>query len=105
MSYTGSVPDTLTRPPAWHRTAVCGRPEYRDRSDELWFAPAGDRAAIEEAKRLCHTCPVRKDCLRAEMAAEDNASRSKRHGVRGGLTGGERRALYEELQRRKKAAA
>lgn len=104
MSYTGSVPDILTRP-SWHKTAVCARPEYKDQSDELWFAPAGDRPAIKEAKRLCNSCPVQEACLRAEMAAEGDVSRAKRHGVRGGLTGRERRALYEELQRRKKTAA
>ncbi|MGW3025825.1 WhiB family transcriptional regulator [Streptomyces sp. NPDC001221] len=102
--YTGSVPDILAKPPAWHREALCARPEYAGRHDGLWFANPGQREAITEAKRLCFLCPVRRDCLRAEMDAEGNWGKDRRHGVRGGLTGGERHALYKELQKRKKQA-
>ncbi|MER5750677.1 WhiB family transcriptional regulator [Streptomyces sp. NPDC002088] len=103
MSYTGSIPDTTTTP-GWHMQALCAQPEYRGQQDELWFAPDRRAEAIEEAKRLCHLCPVRMACLRAEMAAEGNAGRDRRFGVRGGLTGGERHALHKELQRRKRLA-
>lgn len=95
-------PDTLAKPPSWTTQALCALPSYAKRSDELWFASPGNTAAVGEAKRICNLCPVRRACLRAEMEAEGNAAARRRHGVRGGLTGVERRALYEELQRRQK---
>lgn len=95
-------PTAHARPPSWTTQAICALPVYAKRSDELWYATPSNTAAIGEAKRICNTCPVLKACLRAEMEAEGNAAARRRHGVRGGLTGAERRALYEELQRRQK---
>lgn len=98
--YQGSVPTTEPAH-AWTKQALCARPEYAKRHDELWFATPSQTDKIAEAKRLCNLCPVRMSCLRAEMAAEGNWSQDRRHGVRGGLDGAERHALYKELQRRK----
>lgn len=102
----GSAHGLTTQPaPAWHKDAACSRPEYVGQAD-LWFANSSNTTAVTEAKRICHhECPVREACLRAEMQAEGDAAARRRHGVRGGLTGVERRRLYEELQRRAKAAA
>lgn len=100
--YEGSVPTTEPAH-AWVKDSLCARPEYAKRQDELWFATPGQTDKIAEAKRLCHLCPVRMECLRAEMDAEGNWSRDRRHGVRGGLDGAERHRLYKELQRRQQA--
>lgn len=100
--YQGSVPTTEAAH-AWVKDSLCARPEYDKRQDALWFATPGQTAEIAEAKRLCHLCPVRESCLRAEMDIEGNCGRDRRHGVRGGLDGAERHRLYKELQRREQA--
>ncbi|MFD7653979.1 WhiB family transcriptional regulator [Actinosynnema sp. NPDC059797] len=78
---------------------------------ELWFGPSNDlpphlreprdQAAFREqtAKAVCSGCPIRVECLESELAR----SIYDQHGVRGGMTAGERRELIR--QRRKPAAA
>jgi WhiB family redox-sensing transcriptional regulator len=49
------------------------------------FDPApDDRAAIEDARRICGRCPVRLDCLAVALAT------SNAGGIWGGLTEAER---------------
>lgn len=98
--YIGSVPDTAARATDWSAHAVCASPAFIDRQDELWFAHSSDRAAISKAKGLCNGCPVRDDCLAEAMAAEGDAGRSNRYGIRGALTPGQRRRRYEDAQAR-----
>jgi WhiB family redox-sensing transcriptional regulator len=59
---------------------------------DLWFAPG----ALEhkEAKRICRSCPVRRECL--SYALETPVD----HGVWGGMTERERRSF----RRRQEAA-
>lgn len=96
------APDTLDRADRWGEQAACARPEYRDRIDELWYAHATQTAAIEEAKTICNAlCPVRAACLADALAREGGAALDRRHGVRGGLTDGERLGRH----RRRKASA
>lgn len=76
--------------------AVCARPGA---DPDLWF-PAGystdlDRLQAEEAKALCHRCPVEAACLRDALAAEFGKSRENRFGVRGGCTPAERAGTQE----------
>ncbi|APY91064.1 hypothetical protein A7J05_23210 [Streptomyces alfalfae] len=71
----------------------------------MWWAPTSKRGALAEAIRLCHECPVRKACLDEAMRIEGSAHKERRHGIRGGLQPTQRRRLYEELERRRKAAA
>lgn len=63
---------------AWRRNAACLGMDV-----ELFYA--GGREL--EAKRLCAGCPVLDACL------EDAVLKGDYEGVRGGLTGDERRAL------------
>ncbi|MGW0577321.1 WhiB family transcriptional regulator [Streptomyces sp. NPDC002920] len=94
------APDTLDRPNDWRAQAACARPEYKDRRD-IWFAHATDTAEVALAKGICNAvCPVRRACLVAAMREEGGAALDRRHGIRGGMTGGERLGIY----RRKKAA-
>lgn len=66
-----------------------------DADPELFF-PIGragrrDVEATIEAKRICNSCPVRRDCL--EFAVEENLD----HGVWGGATPSERRYQRREI--------
>ncbi len=76
---------------SWITGAAC-----RDHPDpDLWFLErryhqehtASQQAASQEAKAICRTCPVTDECL--EFAFETFAS----HGIFGGLTPNERKAL------------
>lgn len=76
------------------------RPACTDHAD-LFHGPEGETPTqsaprIRQAKRLCATCPLRKTCLEAEL----RLPQAEQYGVRGGLTGPERRA---EIRRRRAA--
>lgn len=82
--------------------ALCTDPAYADRLDELWFAHTVEqKAAVVEAIRICYQCPIRLACLRDALTIEGGANKESRHGIRGGLTGYQRRLVYEELVKRK----
>lgn len=81
---------------AWLKQAAC-----RGKGDVMF--PENVVSELDRARRICGPCPVRDECLEDAMAAEGNATAKGRYGIRAGLTGGQRRALYEAL--RKKQAA
>ncbi|UJV43836.1 WhiB family transcriptional regulator [Streptomyces sp. AMCC400023] len=82
--------------------ALCADPAYADRIDELWYAHTIEqKAAAVEAIRICYQCPIRLACLRDALTIEGGANKESRHGIRGGLTGYQRRLVYEELVKRK----
>ncbi|MEU3945414.1 WhiB family transcriptional regulator [Streptomyces sp. NPDC029526] len=94
---------TTLRAPLWRDDSLCARPEY---SFANWFPENGDadRAHVTTtAKAVCHACPVRAACLEDALAAEGSSGAAYRHGIRGGLTPKERRAVYE--RRRDTASA
>ncbi|MCA1229947.1 WhiB family transcriptional regulator [Saccharopolyspora sp. 6M] len=77
-------------PPTWHERAACADdPEPVD----------GGHWRIEQARRLCGGCPVRRECLADAIAWETrSATRAATTvGTRGGLTATERAALYRAL--------
>lgn len=76
--------------PEWVNRAVCATVD-----PEIWFPNKGDYQAVNKAKKICRTCPVRRQCR--ELAIED----PKLDGVWGGMTVMERRA---ERMKRGKAA-
>jgi WhiB family redox-sensing transcriptional regulator len=63
----------------WRADALCSSFD-----PDLWFSPG----ALEhkEAKRICRSCPVRRDCLAYALETPVD------HGVWGGLTERERRS-------------
>lgn len=73
---------------SWRQRAACRG------VDPDVFYPASDEEA-EEAKLICHVCPVRESCLEYALANRE------RDGVWGGATERERRRLVR--QRRKSA--
>lgn len=83
-------------PAGWQRERAC-----LDTDLYLWFGPADDQAAESTqeklkresvAKRYCRQCPFTRYCLELELALPA----AHQHGVRGGLSSGERRALLRE---------
>ena len=92
VTFTRRAP---VRDQTWRNKAAC-----RSEDPELFFPappPAGrgravreaiQRAAVAErqAKAICARCPVRAECL-------SDATESREHGILGGLTEDERKAL------------
>lgn len=85
----GNVPFTYT-PTPWTDDALCRQTGI---DDVTWFPGKG--GSVKDAKRICLSCPVRRDCLTYAL------EHFERYGVWGGLTERERRAL---LKRRAGAA-
>lgn len=81
MSYTGSVPDTVIRPSEWLAAAPCGA------DPNAMFPNSRNPVAIAKAKTYCDRCPAIERCLQWALDTGEE------HGVWGGLTEDERRAL------------
>lgn len=93
----------LSPRPEWHHYAACADQFDSSGNEDPWFPNARDKEAVDAARRICDGCPVRDDCLLDALMAEAAAARSDRYGIRGGLTGPQRRRLFDELRRRSKA--
>lgn len=101
MNYTGQTPDTEPGR-EWLTQASC-----RAEDPETFF-PDNNVDRIAQAKAVCATCPVRRECLIDCMAQEGSRSAKSRWGVYAGLTPRQRERLYHRLRQRKaraKAAA
>ncbi|MBP2341076.1 WhiB family redox-sensing transcriptional regulator [Saccharothrix coeruleofusca] len=75
----------------WRHRAAC-----RDEDPELHFPVGSSGPAllqIEDAKTVCRRCPVTADCLAWALESGQD------HGVWGGLSEGERRALKRHQAR------
>ena len=72
------------------------RAECLTKDPELFF-PVGTRgpalAQVEEAKKVCRRCEVREECLRWALEAGQD------HGVWGGMSEDERRAMKRRASR------
>lgn len=68
----------------WREDALC-----RQVDPELWFPDKGGVA--ESAKRICHECPVKSECLTQALAMDE------RIGVWGGLSGKNRRPYHQAV--------
>ena len=91
---SGYAPDTHSTPPTWHRLAACAQLD----DPEVMF-PGTIPADIEAARAVCKDCPVYRACLRDVITQERAARAELRYGVRAGLTGSERLAVYRTLRR------
>ena len=67
----------------WHEAAACAGVDER-----IFFPPAGKTA--NHARQFCAACPVRAECLRDALKAEEGG---RRFGIYGGLPPPERAAL------------
>lgn len=81
---------TLALPGAWADQALCAQAD-----PDTWFPDEQDRKTAAAAIAICARCPVRAECLAHALAI------GERHGIWGGLTARQRRAL---LARQEKAA-
>lgn len=96
-NYTGAVPDTEPNR-GWLKQAAC-----RGLGDEMF--PENVVSELERARRICAPCPVQTECLAEAMAMEGGRTAKSRYGIRAGLTGGQRRVLYDVLRKRKQTKA
>lgn len=76
-----------TNTPHWSMRAACA-----DKGDKMFPKGHKDLSYITEARRICRSCPVRKDCLEYALSFPT----SDLHGVWAGLTP---RQLAAEAQR------
>lgn len=76
--------------PAWHAEAAC-----RGSDPALFYPSRGDATALPKA--ICRLCPVKQECL--DWAIENH----EMHGVWGGKSERERRALRRVAKERKTA--
>lgn len=82
---------------AWIDAAAC-----RGEDPELFFPVGASPVAAdqtERAKRVCRSCPVRRECLRWALDTFQDA------GVWGGLDEEERRVLRRQRRRERRDAA
>lgn len=78
----------------WREYAACrGRPEVADAFFPRTYG--NERPEVQNAKRVCRHCPVRRDCLAYALDRESRMGEVHRHGIFGGLTPRERRELAE----------
>jgi WhiB family redox-sensing transcriptional regulator len=77
----------------WLKAAAC-----RGKGDVMF--PENVVSELDRARRICAPCPVREECLAEALAMEGGATAKGRYGIRAGLTGGQRRALYEALRKK-----
>ena len=87
----------------WRYRGACAEHDPRD-TDALFF-PTGtwqgandSSTAYAVARKICDGCPVRAACLEAALAEEGPAAAGNRYGMRGGLTPGQRRGMWEARQ-------
>jgi hypothetical protein len=95
----GSAHGLTTEPDrGWLRQAACRAEGVHP---DVMF-PDNNVSELDRARRICAPCPVRTECLADALAMEGGATAKGRFGIRAGLTGGQRRALYDQLRKRKK---
>ncbi|MFE3169298.1 WhiB family transcriptional regulator [Streptomyces sp. NPDC059224] len=80
---------------SWALRAAC-----RGIDLEAFFTES--RTGMEQAKRFCAVCPVRRDCLAEALQAEDQ---SARYGVFGGFSAAERTDMVRRQRRATPKAA
>ncbi|MEV4521442.1 WhiB family transcriptional regulator [Micromonospora tulbaghiae] len=79
--------------PAWHQQANCNG------LGDAMFPERGDNTAVARAKFICGRCDVRTECL------NDALDRGDEWGIRGGLSGIERRNLRRNNRQQQEVAA
>jgi WhiB family redox-sensing transcriptional regulator len=81
----------------WRHQAVCG-----EEDPELFFPIGNSGPAVlqtEEAKAVCRRCPVMEACLQWALSSD------QQHGVWGGMSEDERRAMKRRANRARRRQA
>ncbi len=76
----------VTTPQSWARQALCTQTD-----PDTFFSDSANQ--VEQAKAICHQCPVRKECLSHALENREE------FGVWGGLDRDERRRLLRRKAR------
>jgi WhiB family redox-sensing transcriptional regulator len=79
--------------PAWTRRAACAGRDTEDFYPESRKTIAEEIEASWPALRICHSCPVRAECLERAFEMGDD------HGVFGGATPSQRRLVEHDIDR------
>ncbi|WP_157423380.1 WhiB family transcriptional regulator [Agromyces lapidis] len=67
---------------------------------DMWFAENGGTDRLENARRICETCPVQQACLQHAL------NNNEPHGMWGGKTSRQRKAIrHNEHERRRQLKA
>jgi WhiB family redox-sensing transcriptional regulator len=74
----------------WQARAACAHLVATGVADADDWRARDHRAS---AARVCDSCPVRQECLRAALAEEAGFGPKSRHGIRGGLSPSQRARL------------
>ena len=97
MSVLASVAALANADYSWRKDALC-----RDTNPDLFF-PVGTTGPaliqIENAKNVCHECPVQAECLEFALSTNQDT------GIWGGTSEEERRKLRRAWVARHRAAA
>lgn len=80
-----------------------GQADCATSDPDLWFSPNADD--IEEAKRICSSCPVRQQCADRAAEFEGNLSHGYRHGIWAAEDTHERAARSKGQHERSRRAA
>jgi WhiB family redox-sensing transcriptional regulator len=80
------VSDVSIDKPAWQASSAC-----REHPEVDFFVDRAEDA--EAAKSVCARCPVRRECLEHALANDE------RHGIWGGLSPRQRKALVRRASR------
>lgn len=86
----------------WRLQALCATRYFRSVD---FFPNTKNLTGIAKAKAVCHSCPVRQACLADALRVEGGQQAATRHGIRGGLTGKQRRKAYENAIRARRRRA
>lgn len=84
----------------WRERAACAGMPSELFFDDIW--PEDEegnplplvQVALDRARTVCQSCPVRTDCYLEAMTEEDGAAAARRHGLRGGLTPEQRYSIW-----------
>jgi WhiB family transcriptional regulator, redox-sensing transcriptional regulator len=79
---------------SWYHLAAC-----QDEDPEMFFPIGATGPALRQlmnAKRVCARCPVQSECLRWALTT------GIEHGVWGGMSEDERRAIKQQTARRRR---
>jgi WhiB family transcriptional regulator, redox-sensing transcriptional regulator len=88
-AYCESVSLSDLIPGDWVRDALCARPVYADRIDEIWF-PDRKSANYTQGRKICAHCPVAGDCLKFALTHRIE------YGMFGGTTPAERKQMLAD---------
>lgn len=77
----------------WVTEAACTGKPTEMFYDDIWRQGHTNLEALDQARSVCQTCSVRRECLAYVMAYENGLSVKSRGGVWGGLTPAQRRSL------------